>query len=326
MVPVVPFVRLPTECSGQPLVAKVETDSWIHPGALDADGNPLHGDPNWKTADAYPPMPPVTGCGQLVFGSSLVVQPDNTLPGEPVGLGVELGVPQTDSPEVLGTPDVRDVTVALPEGMVISPSAAQGLGVCHDDPGVDPREVPDEFGSGSASPASCEPSSLVGRLTITTPDLPLPLKGEVFLGAPLCDPCSPADAQEGRMVRLYLQAIGEGSDGITVKLAGSGSIDPQTGRLTTTFAENPQLPFERVKLELQGGPRATLANPRACGPAVTNADLTPWSAPFDLGLHAEQRLRSDGVSRAAVRAVVHGRDDEQPGGRVQPVHALVRAL
>ncbi len=84
------------------------------------------------------------------------------------------------------------------------------------------------------------------------------------------------------MVRLYLQAIGEGSDGITVKLAGSGSIDQLTGRLTTAFAENPQLPFEHVKLELQGGPRATLANPRVCGPAVTDADLTPWSAPFNL--------------------------------------------
>ncbi len=275
-----PFVTLPTECSGQPLVARIVTDSWVHPGALDGNGNPARGDANWKTAVAYPPMPPVTGCGQLSFGSSLVVQPDSTLAGEPVGLGVELEVPQTSSPEVPATPHVRDVTVALPQGMVISPSAAQGLGVCHDDPGVDPRSVADEFGSGSASPASCEPSSLVGRLRITTPVLPLPLDGEVFLGAPLCEPCSPADAQGGRMVRLYLQAIGEGSDGITLKLAGTGSIDQRTGRLTTTFQENPQLPWEHFKLELVGGPRATLANPRECGPAVTNADLMPWSAPF----------------------------------------------
>ncbi len=277
---VVPFVTLPTECSGQPLAARIVTDGWMHPGALDANGNPAPGDENWKSALAYPPMAPVTGCGQLSFGSSLVVQPDSTLAGEPVGLGVELEVPQTSSTEVPATPHVRDVTVAFPQGMVISPSAAQGLGVCHDDPGVDPRTVADELGSGSASPASCEPSSLVGRLHITSPDLPLPLDGEVFLGAPLCGPCTPADAQGGQMVRLYLQAIGEGSDGITVKLAGTGSIDQRTGRLTTTFPESPQLPFERVKLELQGGPRATLANPRTCGPAVTNADLMPWSAPF----------------------------------------------
>ncbi len=276
--PLTPFVRLPTECTGEPLAATIETDSWVHPGALDANGNPLQGDPNWKTAESS--MEPVTGCEKLTFGSSLTVQPDTSLAGAPVGLGVELAVPQTDSSEVLGTSDVRDVKVSLPEGMVISPSAAQGLGVCHDDRGANPREVPDEFGLTSASPASCEPSSTVGQLRITTPDLPEPLRGTVFLGAPICNPCTPEDAEDGRMVRLYLQAIGEGSDGITVKLAGTGSINSTTGRVTTVFEENPQLPFESVKLELVGGPRATLANPRACGPAVSEADLTPWSSPF----------------------------------------------
>ncbi len=311
----VPFVTLPTECSGQPLTARIVTDSWEHLGTLDGNGNPASGDENWKTAVAYPPMAPVTGCGQLTFGSSLVVQPDTTLGGEPVGLGIELEVPQTSSPEVPGTPHVRDVTVALPQGMVISPSAAQGLGVCHDDPGVDPRSVADEFGSASASPASCEPSSLVGRLHITSPDLPLPLDGEVFLGAPLCGPCTPADAQGGRMVRLYLQAIGEGSDGITVKLAGTGSIDQRTGRLTTTFPETPQLPFERVKLELQGGPRATLANPRQCGPATTNADLTPWSSPFNLDSTPTSAFQVTGCAAPQFSpSFVAGTTSNQAGG------------
>jgi hypothetical protein len=281
-VPPTPFVRLPTQCSGQPLTATIETDSWTHPGVWDANGNPQRGDENWKTAPSYPAMAPVTGCGNLNFGSSLTVQPDSAQAGEPVGLGVELSVPQNLSAESPATPEVRDVTVALPEGMVISPSSAQGLGVCHDDPGVNPREVADEFGSGSASPASCEASSLVGRLRITTPLLPLPLDGEVFLGAPLCGPCTPEDAREGRMVRLYLQAIGEGGDGITIKQAGTGSIDQRTGRLTTSFPEEPQLPFEHIKLEMTGGPRATLANPRTCGPALSEADLTPWSSPFVL--------------------------------------------
>jgi hypothetical protein len=276
------FVTLPTQCSGQPLTATLETDSWGHPGAWDANGNPLRSDENWKRAPSYPPIPPLTGCNLLRFHTTITTQPDNTLAGEPVGLGVELNVPQTENPQVPATSAVRDVTVALPEGMVVSPSSAQGLGVCHDDPGVEPREAPDEFGSLSASPASCEASSLVGRLHITTPDLALPLDGEVFLGAPLCGPCTPADAKEGRMVRLYLQAIGEGHDGITVKLKGTGSIDQRTGRLTTSFTENPQLPFNHLKLELTGGPRATLANPRTCGPAVTEADLKPWSSPFVL--------------------------------------------
>ncbi len=128
------------------------------------------------------------------------------------------------------------------------------------------------------------------------------------------------------MVRLYLQAIGEGSDGITVKLAGTGSINPTTGRVTTVFEENPQLPFESVKLELVGGPRATLANPRACGPAVSEADLTPWSFAVRDRLYAEQRLRSDRLQPPTVQAVLHSRDDERPGRRFHPVYARLRAL
>ncbi len=314
-VPPTPFVRLPTECSAQPLTATIETDSWLHPGALDANGNPLRGDANWKTVPSYPPMAPVTGCGNLIFNSSLTVQPDSAQAGEPVGLGVELNVPVNLNAESPATPEVRNVTVALPEGMVISPSAAQGLGVCHDDPGVDPREVADEFGSNSASPASCDPSSLVGRLRITTPLLPLPLDGEVFLGAPLCGPCTPEDAREGKMVRLYLQAIGEGSDGITVKLKGTGSIDQRTGRLTTYFPENPQLPFEHFKLELVGGPRATLANPRTCGPAVTEADLMPWSSPFNLDSTPSSAFAVTGCPQAQFSpSFAAGTTSNQAGG------------
>jgi hypothetical protein len=276
--PSVALVRLPTACSGQPLVGVGAADSWENPGALNPDGSRNHRDPTWSTATGT--LPPVTGCRSLAFGSSLEVQPDNTLAGEPVGLGVTLGVPQAEDPALTAVPQPRNVRVTMPMGVVISPSAAQGLTTCKDDPGANPLIEPNELGPSSLSPASCDPSSQVGTLHITTPLLPLPLDGKVFLGTPLCASCSPADAQEGRMVRLYLQAIGEGSDALTVKLVGYGSIDQQTGQLTTVFAENPQLPFEHLTLSLGGGPRATLANPRTCGPAVTNADLTPWSSPF----------------------------------------------
>jgi hypothetical protein len=245
---------------------------------VNPNGSRDHNDPTWSTKEGT--LPPLTGCGSLEFGSSLEVQPDNTSAGEPVGLGVTLGVPQTNDPSLLTTPNVRNVRVTFPKGMVISPSAAQGLTTCRDDPGANPNVTPNELGPRSLSPASCQPSSQVGTVRATSPDLAQPLEGEVFLGTPLCGPCSAADAQNGSMVRVYLQLIGEGSDALTVKLAGYGSIDQQTGQLTTVFAENPQLPFEKLTLSLGGGPRATLANPRTCGPAVTNADLAPWSSPF----------------------------------------------
>jgi hypothetical protein len=272
--PRVPFLTLPMDCSAGPLTATLEADSWQEPGILNANGAPDIGDGHWKTATAT--MPAVSGCDALAFEPSLVAQPEgagagfSTGAGEPVGLHVDLGVPQTESPALSATPNVKNVSVTLPAGMVVSPSSANGLLACSDA----------QFALDSAAPGVCPPASQVGTVKVETPDLHLPLEGDVYLAEPHCDPCSPADAQAGRMVRLFVQAVAEGQAGVVVKLEGTGSINQQTGQITTTFKEDPQLPFNDFKLSLGGGPRATLANSRVCGPATTSADLTPWSSPF----------------------------------------------
>ena len=71
------------------------------------------------------------------------------------------------------------------------------------------------------------------------------------------------------MIRLFLQFVSEGEGGIVVKLEGTGQINQQTGQLTFTFDETPQLPFSELKLTLTGGERAALANPRSCGTVST---------------------------------------------------------
>ncbi len=45
------------------------------------------------------------------------------------------------------------------------------------------------------------------------------------------------------MIRLFLQFQSKGEGGIVVKLEGAGQIDQQTGQLTSTFDETPELPF-----------------------------------------------------------------------------------
>jgi hypothetical protein len=82
------------------------------------------------------------------------------------------------------------------------------------------------------------------------------------------------------MIRLFLQLVGEGESGIVVKQELTGEINQQTGQLTVIDGEVPEVPFSDLRLTLQGGERATLANPRACGEVTTTADLTPWSTPF----------------------------------------------
>jgi hypothetical protein len=252
----VPLLTNPSQCS-TPLEATLSTDSWeaLGPGVF---------------ASASTSMGTDTGCDQLSFKPTVSMLPDTLEAGAPAGYTFDLNVPQNTEPEGLGTPNVKKVVATLPLGTVISPSAADGLGDCTNE----------QFGLHSGVPGSCPRDSQVGTVRIKTPALEERLNGEVYLASPLCDPCSPGDAQDGRMIRLFVQVVGEGEDGVIVKLEGTGVVNQQTGQLTTTFENNPQLPFSEFQLTLQGGERATLANPRTCGAATTTLDLTPWSSPF----------------------------------------------
>jgi hypothetical protein len=252
----VPFLTNPSQCSS-PLGATLLTDSWEAPGP-------------GVFAEGLTSMGMDTGCGLLSFDPSLSMLPDTLEAGAPAGYSLNLNVPQNSEPEGLATPDVKKVVATLPSGTVISPSAADGLGDCTDA----------QFELHSGVPGGCPRDSQVGVVRIKTPALEEQLNGEVYLAAPECDPCTPQDAADGKMIRLFVQVVGEGEDGVIVKLEGTGQINQQTGQITTTFNENPQLPFSDFQLMLTGGERATLANPRTCGSETTTMDLTPWSTPY----------------------------------------------
>ena len=160
--------------------------------------------------------------------------------------------------------------MTLPEGMTVDPSAADGLQACSNA----------QFGL--VRPWNRRNRRLSvgarrsGTVKVVTPLLEKPLEGQVFLGEPECSPCNAADAEAGRIFRLFLQ-IRSLERGVIVKLAGNVSANPTTGRLQATFTEQPQLPFSELLLTFKGGPRAPLANPQTCGTFTTTSDLTPWS-------------------------------------------------
>jgi uncharacterized repeat protein (TIGR01451 family) len=257
--PATPFLTLPASCPTE-LPVGIRTDSWQNPEPL----SPL---------EAELPEPfargqslPTTGCEHLSFAPSIALSPETTQASSPSGYTFELHVPQNEDPTALATPDLRDAVVTLPAGVVISPSVANGLQAC----------TPEQFGLHSLEAASCPSASKIGTVKIATPWLAEPLEGEVFVGEPECAPCTPADAQEGKLIRLLVQAQGSG---VTVKLEGATSIDQSTGQLTVRFEEAPQLPFEALKLTLDGGQNAALANPATCGtPLAAVAQLTPYSS------------------------------------------------
>jgi hypothetical protein len=262
-----PMFTNPSDCSGESLAATMHLDTWTQQGRVSADGEPDFSDPNWLQAKSE--LPPVTGCGLLQFNPSFTAAPETTQADTPTGLVTHLTIPQApDNDFSLATADLKNTVVALPAGLAISPSAADGLVACSDA----------QFALESEQPATCPEASQIGTAVAHTPALGEPLEGQVFLGSPDCSPCSPGDAQDGRMVRLFLQ-LRAPSSGIVLKIPGTTSLDPATGALTASFPEAPQQPVGDLTLTLKGGPRAPLATPQACGTYTTNGVLTPWSAP-----------------------------------------------
>jgi len=266
-----PFLTNSTDCSDLAQAVKLSADAWENPASIpmNSEGVPDFAaanlaEPQWKHATAT--QPSLTGCNALTFNPTLALQPDTKASGSPAGLAVDLNVPQHENPVDSATPELKDTTVTLPEGLVVNPSSAGGLAGC----------TPAQAGVGTTEPATCPEASKIGTVTVETPLLEKPLPGQVYLGTPECDPCSEADAKEGRLVKLYIQ-VNDPERGVVVKLPGTVALDTATGRLTATFDQNPQLPFSDLKLAFKTGQRAPLTTPRACGTYMTTSVLEPWS-------------------------------------------------
>jgi len=158
--------------------------------------------------------------------------------------------------------------------------------------------------------------------TIISPQPPTPpplpggaLQGQMFVGEPECGnanfptPCTEEDAEDGKLFRLFLQfhaPLQDSSGGVIIKLHGYNEVCTakgvseghctNVGQIKSVFDQQPQLPFELLKLKLKGGPRAPLANPQMCGPAETKFDLTPWGTPEteDANLSSQFEVEGEG--------------------------------
>jgi hypothetical protein len=270
--PQVPFFTNPTSCSGEPLRAVAHIDSWQHPARVHANGEPDLTDPNWSEAVAE--SPPVTGCNALAFGPSLTAQPTTFQADTPSGLSFALKQPQTENVGTLATATLKKAVVKLPAGMTVNPSAADGLAACTT---AQIGWVGPSHSSFDAEPQQCPEASKIGSLELTTPLISHQLTGAIYLAAQNENPF-------GATLAAYV-VVDDPITGVLVKIAGQLFSDPQTGQLTASFDENPNLPFSELKLNFFAGPRAELATPESCGTFTTEAQLTPWSAP-DSGLPA----------------------------------------
>lgn len=193
------------------------------------------------------------GCESLPFNPEISVRPHARTAGAPAAVDVDLLVPQPSGPDDRATAHLRDVVMTMPEGLSINPGTARDLSACSDA----------AFGASDPGAAACPVGSKIGNVGITTPLLGEPMSGDIFLGEPL----------PGERFRLFLYAEGSG---VRVKIPGVVRPNPQTGRLTAIFQNNPQLPFNRMHLRFRGGTQSVLALPTTCGPKSTRASMTSW--------------------------------------------------
>jgi len=266
-----PLLTMPSSCTGPPQTT-LETDSWQEQGVFTA---PFV----YTFVDSQGQPEGLDGCNKVPFTPSIRVTPDGQAGSSPTGLTVDEHVPQETSlnPTGLAESDVKGLSVTLPEGVALNPSAADGLQAC----------TQEQIGLQSAEASTCPEAAKVATVKIKTPLLANPLEGAAYLATQNTNPF-------GSLVALYLYATDPVS-GVSAKATGEVLENPVTGQLTAHFEgdpvfENdprytndvgaqflPETPFEDVELHFFGGDRAPLTTPSLCGAYTTTGTFTPWS-------------------------------------------------
>ena len=174
------------------------------------------------------------------------------------GYTFQLQLKQHGTPTGLATPQLRDTTVTLPRGCrrsrppprtawrrarrnEIQPRARRPRAAC---------PAASQIGKRHDRHRSCSKSRSQGRVYVGQPQCGFPVA--------LARRATATQVEDGELVKLYIEVEGAG---VRVKLARLGvASTSSTGQITTTFLNNPQLPFEKLTLKLKIGPRAPLAS------------------------------------------------------------------
>ena len=176
-----PLLTLPSACSG-PLHSTVEGDSWQEEGVFTPPTE-------YNMVDGFDRPVELDGCNQVPFTPSIKVTPDGQAGSTPTGLTVDEHVPQETSlnPTGLAESDVKGLSVTLPQGVVLNPSAADGLQACS----------MEEIALQSAAPPLCPEAAKIATAKIKTPLLPNPLEGAAYLATQDLNPF-------GSLVAMYI--------------------------------------------------------------------------------------------------------------------------
>jgi hypothetical protein len=261
-----PFLTLPRACEG-PLPSSYEADSWEHPGVFSAKGSVL-------THDSAGEPQGMSGCGKVGFGPEVAIGPGGSEEAESAaGLDMEIAVEDENlaNPdyEAVAEADIKAVEFALPAGMTLNPSAAEGLGVCSKA----------QYDAESLSVHGCPPASKLGTIEAQTPILENhTFKGSIYLA----QQDNPETTEPGAenpfdsLLAAYI-VVRDQELGAFTKFAAQVETDEQSGQVITRVENLPPIPFSQIKTHLRSGPRAPFITPPACGTYHSTVALTPSS-------------------------------------------------
>jgi hypothetical protein len=215
----------------------------------------------WEAA--LPPGVGQKGCELIPFEPALQVEPGTAAVDSPAAPTVTVTLPFRPDPNGREQSHVRNASVALPVGMGLNPSAATGLEACSTQ----------QFGKGTENAVSCPAASKIGTAEVETQPLPAgSLKGDVYLAQQ-----QGFDPESGEMYRIFINPKSD-RYGIDVRLIGNVKANSKTGQLTTELLENPQVPFESVKLKFDEA-KGVLTSPPTCAKQTTTTQMEPWARP-----------------------------------------------
>jgi hypothetical protein len=254
-----PFLTLPRACTG-PLATTFAATTW--------QGSSFSAQIESR-GEAGEPLG-MRGCAGLGFAPEISAAPTTRSAASPSGLDFELTVadPGLANPEGAAASDIKKAVVALPEGMTLNPSQAEGLGTCSE------ADLARE-GLGSAPGEGCPQDSKVGTVEVRTPlAKDETLTGSLYVAEPYAN-------RFGSLIALFM-TIESKQLGVAISLAGEVEPDPRSGRLIATFGGEgteplPQLPFSEFRVELREGARSPLVTPPGCGAHTVEATLHPWA-------------------------------------------------
>ena len=268
-----PFITNASDCSDPLQAATISADAYVDPMA--ASGNESTAARTPMVGTQYPlpgvqnPNTPINCATDPTATSTLSANPldagGNTLGSvatdSPTGLHVGVTFSSDNNPADLAPPSDAGCHRDPPPGFTINPSAAGSVQACSDS----------QFGMGTTNAIGCPTASQVGTVLISSPAIPDPLKGAVYLGT----------QQSGDPFRIFIdaKAVDPASGDVIVDIRLEGSIisDPSTGQLTTTLSNLPQLPVSSFDLSFNGGQQAVIASPLDCGTGKATASITPWT-------------------------------------------------